>query len=328
MYSNLSPVTSNLPPRPCKGAQGEYNDRIKDTSFMSLMTPQNDIKTERNSNGHEISRVSDSGKKSYINLDSFVSFIGKKTDQVAAGVYLVSDVIDEADPLRHEMRSLALALVASAKSLHLLSALGKHYEFHELVASLAHLRALVDIGETAGEISSMNASILTRELGKIGDAIEILRREGDKGSYGNPSLASARAESVKLPEQGTGNNEHTTSIANESKEVRVQATKSTEEIVRREPSHLKDMSATVSDTKSMSVRLTERAKNDIAERHVRRQSILKVLKQKRVASLNDIKAAIPDVGEKTLQRELMSLSAEGVVRKDGEKRWARYSLAS
>ena len=42
--------------------------------------------------------------------------------------------------------------------------------------------------------------------------------------------------------------------------------------------------------------------------------------------LNDIKAIIPNLSDKTLQRELMSLIDEGVIVRKGEKRWARYSL--
>jgi hypothetical protein len=38
-------------------------------------------------------------------------------------------------------------------------------------------------------------------------------------------------------------------------------------------------------------------------------------------------SAIVSCGEKTLQRELVSMVKDGVLKKLGEKRWSRYMLA-
>ena len=41
-------------------------------------------------------------------------------------------------------------------------------------------------------------------------------------------------------------------------------------------------------------------------------------------SIKDISSAFTDCGEKTIQRELNSLVAKGLVHKIGAKRWSRY----
>ncbi|MFZ2949867.1 MAG: DeoR family transcriptional regulator, partial [Desulfuromonadaceae bacterium] len=60
----------------------------------------------------------------------------------------------------------------------------------------------------------------------------------------------------------------------------------------------------------------------------RRDSILKILTKKGDVTIKDISQSISDVSEKTIQRELLSLVQSGVLKKEGEKRWSRYSLVS
>lgn len=59
----------------------------------------------------------------------------------------------------------------------------------------------------------------------------------------------------------------------------------------------------------------------------RRDAILSVIKNKQKASIKDISTLIRNVSEKTIQRELASLIALGIVIKEGERRWSTYSLA-
>lgn len=59
----------------------------------------------------------------------------------------------------------------------------------------------------------------------------------------------------------------------------------------------------------------------------RRDSIMSVIKDKKRANIKDISTLIRGVSEKTIQRELTSLIKEGVVSKEGERRWSVYSLA-
>ena len=59
----------------------------------------------------------------------------------------------------------------------------------------------------------------------------------------------------------------------------------------------------------------------------RRTRILKLIKDNREVAIKDIVAYFPDVSEKTIQRELVYLSDSGVLKKTGERRWSRYSLA-
>ncbi|MDA8596991.1 hypothetical protein N9L26_01500 [Candidatus Pacebacteria bacterium] len=58
----------------------------------------------------------------------------------------------------------------------------------------------------------------------------------------------------------------------------------------------------------------------------RRERIKTILEAKGEASIKDISDIITDVSEKTVQRELNAMIEDNVVKRQGERRWSRYSL--
>src|SRR3989344_2735178 len=63
-----------------------------------------------------------------------------------------------------------------------------------------------------------------------------------------------------------------------------------------------------------------------SERDDRRKVILALIKQRPALTVKDIVGNIPHVSEKTIQRELLSMVADGILHKRGERRWSTYSL--
>ncbi len=63
------------------------------------------------------------------------------------------------------------------------------------------------------------------------------------------------------------------------------------------------------------------------KKNTRQSIIIGLLKRKREAMIKDITPLIHGCSEKTIQRELLSMVKSGILRKEGEKRWSRYSLA-
>jgi hypothetical protein len=60
---------------------------------------------------------------------------------------------------------------------------------------------------------------------------------------------------------------------------------------------------------------------------LRSQTILDILRTGGSLGIKDIAANLPEYGEKTIQRELVTLVSQGKVKKLGLKRWSRYSIA-
>ena len=62
--------------------------------------------------------------------------------------------------------------------------------------------------------------------------------------------------------------------------------------------------------------------------NTRRDGILKLIKQQGPISIKDIAKSVPGVSSKTVQRELAELVRAGLLKKEGDRRWSRYSALS
>ncbi len=59
----------------------------------------------------------------------------------------------------------------------------------------------------------------------------------------------------------------------------------------------------------------------------RQSIIIAILKRKKEIMIKDVSSLISGCSEKTIQRELLTMVKAGILKKVGEKRWSRYSLA-
>ena len=78
--------------------------------------------------------------------------------------------------------------------------------------------------------------------------------------------------------------------------------------------------------------ITKRTEDDVIKdkdtfkRSNRQNIILNLLKKKKELTIKDISQVIKDCSEKTIQRELISFINAGVLKKNGQRRWSKYSL--
>lgn len=63
------------------------------------------------------------------------------------------------------------------------------------------------------------------------------------------------------------------------------------------------------------------------KKNSRQNIIITLLKRKKEVMIKDVSPLISGCSEKTIQRELSAMVQAGILRKVGEKRWSRYSLA-
>ena len=59
----------------------------------------------------------------------------------------------------------------------------------------------------------------------------------------------------------------------------------------------------------------------------RKSAILEVLKDGKKMAIKDIASFVVGCSEKTIQRELAALVSDGIIRREGEKRWSRYFVS-
>ena len=63
------------------------------------------------------------------------------------------------------------------------------------------------------------------------------------------------------------------------------------------------------------------------KKNSRQSTIIAILKRKKEIMIKDVTPLVNGCSEKTIQRELSSMVQTGILKKMGEKRWSRYSLA-
>lgn len=63
------------------------------------------------------------------------------------------------------------------------------------------------------------------------------------------------------------------------------------------------------------------------KKNSRQSTIIALLKRKKEVMIKDVSPLITGCSEKTIQRELSEMVEAGILRKIGEKRWTRYTLA-
>jgi hypothetical protein len=63
------------------------------------------------------------------------------------------------------------------------------------------------------------------------------------------------------------------------------------------------------------------------KKNSRQSIIINLLKRKKEIMIKDVSPLISGCSEKTIQRELLAMVRAGILKKTGEKRWSRYSLA-
>ncbi len=62
------------------------------------------------------------------------------------------------------------------------------------------------------------------------------------------------------------------------------------------------------------------------DKNKRQEMILSMLKDNKILTVKDFSKEIKGCSEKTIQRELLSLVSAGTLKKEGERRWSRYSI--
>ncbi len=274
------------------------------------METSNFNKSNTNSHGQEhVEELT----KSFNHKHNSMSVIVKKSEKISTAIYMVTDFVSESEPMRHELRSLSLELIKWTRKIGHTSTEPSYTVIEDLRAGAEHILVLIKLASTIGIISEMNARIITSEIEKVRNEIDVLYGAPRTHTVTHPGYRNVVLKS-EMFDVGTNNvslleNPYKKSILDkgQSSFSNVLYTKSDRETVSNSQSH----------------RTFKRA--DQLAKNMRRDDILSIVRNKGRATIKDVLLALPGVGEKTVQRELLSLVKEGVLKKQGEKRWSTYT---
>lgn len=235
--------------------------------------------------------------------DVFLEYCIKKAEKISNAIYILSDFIPSSDPMRHSLREISIRLVSDIFSIRDLSNTNEKADTNSAVFKVAsrtipEILSLLNISRSSGFISDMNASILIREL-KTFQAIL-----GERFNIKTALLLSRKdfyvPEVVQAPQ----------SVLN-----RIKADKDGD-----------SPQFSYKGQKSYIISKGQKSKKVETKKSKRRATILSIIKDKDSITIRDACLKLSEYSEKTIQREIVKMVKEGILRKEGERRWSKYFL--
>jgi hypothetical protein len=243
------------------------------------------------------------------------AYIYKKTEKIVTALYMVTVFLSDNEPLKWKMRQLGADMLSIANSLKDKFSTERDDATHRLRSHVLEITSLLDIARWGGLMSAMNTDILKGELAELGKNSD---GPGDYGMNSESVLIDKSFFEDGMPERPRdpmgGKPVAGGAIADRfSGMPRSTAQPKGQKMSQRTPSveHHTQISAEKAEKKGR-----------------RRDSILAIIRRKGEVTIKDISLSMQEVSEKTIQRELLSLVDEGVLKKEGERRWSRYSVRS
>ncbi len=244
----------------------------------------------------------------------------KRAEKISAALYLMSNFLNDEEPIKWNIRKLSTILIKDISELSFSDTSDRELKLHKTNTTISELSSMIEIASLAGLISKMNAEILAKELGILASTVSKGRNNLNKLSP------------VKIARNFFDFENKDEYEANENTQNRALS------IPKQKRTTIKDKSQTKPNFPITSTHylpdVSEIGKAKIKEygsvavkRNKRQSFIIQVLKKKKDLTIKDISTIFHDCSEKTIQRELSVLVDDGVVVKDGERRWTRYSLA-
>ena len=244
-------------------------------------------------------------KKSYTQFSN-------KLNKLVTALYMVTDIMDKDEPLKIKLRILGTNVISDT-----------YEETRGITVKIDEILSFLEIGVTLNMISEMNHSILKKEFITLKQSI--LESEQRSGFWGDGKTLSdfikeepvAESKSVIAVPRYIGH----------IKQARIGVQKGSTLMQA-----LSDRIPSLSDTKN-----SNSESRDVLKK-ARQEEILKIIRNKAEVlgpgfnglTITDIRTsatgALASCGEKTIQRELVSMVKDDVLKKTGSKRWSRYFL--
>lgn len=203
-----------------------------------------------------------------------------------------------------------------------------------LLVLLLEYRSLIMIGRHSGLISPMNSDLIQREITLLVYEFEkeITSRKTSPSGYGSAGssvplsrdfLASTLFDEARVTKQidikktSSESRPPTPHFSQGHSDVRYVSDKKV----------IKD-SILKSETLPINSETSKKTLLSVPEKTERKNEILKILRFNGASDIRYIQSMVPSVSEKTIQRELNALIAEGSVIRKGIKRWSTYELGT
>jgi len=275
----------------------------------------------------------------------YLKLILTRTEKLTSALYLVSNLISDNEPLKWTARKLGVELIEDISSMEEEARdKGQGYAYEKVISKIFGIISLLETSWIGGLVSKMNFEILKKEYSCL---IEILEKNfhcETISSFVVPQVlfstdniktmeekAQALSEELKKTEdkfsEEINKNFNTNLILNRtSNEISYKGqvkdnNKFLSDYSKKPDSYIKTLSI------SKPISLNNFSDKNKIKRHETIVSSLKSGMSYTVPEILKIVGMGEEISEKTIQRDLLYMVSVGTLKKIGERRWSRYSLA-
>ncbi len=263
-----------------------------------------------------------------------------KTNKLITALYMVTDIIDQEEPIRHKLRTLGVEIISDTSTLPKAGFdMGK----------IDQIVSFLSIASAMNFISEMNCNILKKEFLELRSSLQgyinikpawlekflfeqsLLDREEEGGNL-LTTISSFERSSTLRKKNSKGHGNH---IKGHTR-IGVQKGSTLLKALSDKTHHfVSDNNFTKMNKNNPASHETEslHAGFDILKKERRFEIINVIRKRGGGVTITDIRTdeimqgeTLRNISEKTLQRELISMTKDGVLNKTGEKRWTRYFI--
>ncbi|MFA6078064.1 MAG: hypothetical protein WC724_03555 [Candidatus Paceibacterota bacterium] len=240
-------------------------------------------------------------------------------ERLTEALYMVTGLFDEGH-IKDKIRINALETLSLSHELPTLPLSLRHEVVLEMEYLMKEVEALLRVSLSNGFISQMNATLLLDEYKKIREKMShrdfVFSTDSTKLEK---SFFFSKDGEVELlgGENISDQNKNTQENSSFIKDTLKDNTKDRFNVLLSDKKIKPDASVkrhAISDNKNK-------------DRSDRRDLILRIIRKNKDSTIKDISTMVSGCSEKTIQRELIALVSENVLKKTGEKRWTRYFLA-
>jgi hypothetical protein len=271
---------------------------------------------KNNSEDRNLQKVNENG---LFHNNQTLSFIHKKSEKISCGIYLVTNHLPNEEPIKWSIRKLSLSLIKDIFSLRG-NFSNNPLTLNDIKYQIKEIISLLDLLKSAGLISNMNNRILVDEVGKI-----LGFMEPEYNLTNSPETDFS--ENFFNVNQSLPQKKSVLNIRGDDENI-------DQHILERrkilDKGHFKgQVYKGHMSFKNMSLSKSNKSvpnKNKTSSTQ-RKELIIDLIKDKKEVTIKDIITFVKGYSEKTLQRDLVSLVKDGVLKREGERRWSRYLLA-
>jgi hypothetical protein len=265
-----------------------------------------------------------------------------RMQKILTALYLLTSLLDTQDSLGQIIRSKGTETLVLANSI-ITSGEKRTLLLQTLYHHLGELRSYITVAHKNGFFSEMNYSVIDTELVDFANDITVMIQTLSEQDHNH--IASLEAffrpqrkpsynfQNTVPPYRGDTEPEKQPMVMPSETKTIVQKNTS-EDIIKDSPIFVQKNTAI---KKPLLHTLNKRTPEPLRKKavrkpksneakDVRKDNILKILKQKKDASINDICLLFKDCSSKTIQRDLIELIDERAVIKHGSRRWSTYNL--